>query len=466
MNAERELHASAGRVVGWSNERVFVWFIVALISLVALSAPANAIPVFARQYNVPCTVCHEMFPRLNATGEAFRLNGFQWPGSETPNSKKPKDQSGDWSNFSLPSTGVPLAVRFIPTFTKVSGGKGIDTEWEAEIETGGRLSDNLSFFGHFNIQSQLGEAQKTTTTTALYLFLNVERLLATDHLLNLQLGIVGGEDADYFHYRNHNTDQFVPPFQRPFSAQQVIPYPANFSEPDGFRLFRGPGAELWGFTPRMSYAVGYRKGQQNGGGTQMNVGYFQWAYKIGGMDHSGITSESFLDHLGVSSRNFTEGYMENSLSIGVLGDIGDAPVRATPTAEERRDMFWRVGGDMRLKLGSWTGRAGGIVGHNSNPYGTLASGRAKTSTWFVETDYHWVPAFLTEVRYEEATVSIPRTVLLGDTHEARIVPVIAWLLNPNVRFQLSGDIFTHKRTDAKGAPIDHNDITFMADFAF
>jgi hypothetical protein len=57
--------------------RCLTW--VALFSgLVCLlrSAPAGAIPVFARIYDKPCGTCHTVFPQLNPVGENFRAHGF------------------------------------------------------------------------------------------------------------------------------------------------------------------------------------------------------------------------------------------------------------------------------------------------------------------------------------------------------------------------------------------------------
>ena len=39
-----------------------------------------ALPVFARQYKVPCSSCHSAIPRRNEYGDAFFKNGYQWPG--------------------------------------------------------------------------------------------------------------------------------------------------------------------------------------------------------------------------------------------------------------------------------------------------------------------------------------------------------------------------------------------------
>lgn len=54
--------------------------IVAILTVSALcliSAPARAIPAFARKYNLPCSACHEAWPKLNNFGQAFRDNGYQ-----------------------------------------------------------------------------------------------------------------------------------------------------------------------------------------------------------------------------------------------------------------------------------------------------------------------------------------------------------------------------------------------------
>ena len=48
------------------------------ISLLLLNAHfAHAIPAFARKYGLPCSACHEAWPKLNTFGQNFRDNGYQ-----------------------------------------------------------------------------------------------------------------------------------------------------------------------------------------------------------------------------------------------------------------------------------------------------------------------------------------------------------------------------------------------------
>src|SRR5207244_12971033 len=45
---------------------------------------AEAIPAFARQYDMQCNACHTRPPRLNRFGEQFHMMGFQIPSASRP----------------------------------------------------------------------------------------------------------------------------------------------------------------------------------------------------------------------------------------------------------------------------------------------------------------------------------------------------------------------------------------------
>ena len=65
------------RAVGW------IAGCVVLAVLLAWSPPAAAVPVFARKYGTSCLTCHTIYPKLTPFGEAFRRNGFRFPGSDS-----------------------------------------------------------------------------------------------------------------------------------------------------------------------------------------------------------------------------------------------------------------------------------------------------------------------------------------------------------------------------------------------
>src|SRR5204862_5536409 len=48
-----------------------------LLLLFFTPADSFAIPVFARKYGLPCSACHEAWPKLNVFGQTFKDNGYQ-----------------------------------------------------------------------------------------------------------------------------------------------------------------------------------------------------------------------------------------------------------------------------------------------------------------------------------------------------------------------------------------------------
>ncbi len=52
-------------------------FLILFYSFFFHLAPASALPLFAKKYHLPCTACHEAFPKLNDVGIAFKDNGYQ-----------------------------------------------------------------------------------------------------------------------------------------------------------------------------------------------------------------------------------------------------------------------------------------------------------------------------------------------------------------------------------------------------
>src|SRR5437879_2368992 len=59
---------------------------VLVAGLVAIARPGRveAVPAFARQYDLQCNACHTRPPRLNRFGEQFHMMGFQIPSAAQP----------------------------------------------------------------------------------------------------------------------------------------------------------------------------------------------------------------------------------------------------------------------------------------------------------------------------------------------------------------------------------------------
>ena len=111
------------------------------------SSSAIAIPAFARKYSLPCSACHEAWPKLNTFGQTFKDNGFQLMNDR---------DSPIWQNPSY----WPVSFRITPNFHRESTNRvAIDQAGGAEqkvtsqgfdlsgldILTEGTLYKNISF---------------------------------------------------------------------------------------------------------------------------------------------------------------------------------------------------------------------------------------------------------------------------------------------------------------------------------
>lgn len=93
--------------------------LLAQLLLISTYNPANAMPAFAREYGVSCSVCHAAYPRLNTFGETFADDmNFR-----LPNWQQLIVEAGDES-LALPKS-LPLAMR-MQAFIQGRDGDSID----------------------------------------------------------------------------------------------------------------------------------------------------------------------------------------------------------------------------------------------------------------------------------------------------------------------------------------------------
>ena len=131
--------------------------------VVLITPPASAIPAFARKYQTSCQTCHIGFPKLNAFGEAFRLNGYRMPKETEDQIKmKPVSLGADaykrmWPRAIYPSDlpgQVPLAfnVKMASVYASSVDSSGrhltqndFQFPQEANLFAGGTLGEHMSF---------------------------------------------------------------------------------------------------------------------------------------------------------------------------------------------------------------------------------------------------------------------------------------------------------------------------------
>lgn len=126
--------------------------LAAVFAILASSVPrsASAIPAFARKYRVSCATCHAPIPRLNAVGEAFAANGFEFaPGEE------PRDTIATGDPLLRLQTSLPLAVRYdayLSAYSKRHNGQVVVDQqmpWVIKLLSGGQVADKISYYAYF-----------------------------------------------------------------------------------------------------------------------------------------------------------------------------------------------------------------------------------------------------------------------------------------------------------------------------
>ena len=118
------------------NTLVLMLLLATTLSL--LPKTSEAIPAFARKYNMSCNTCHAAFPRLNEFGEQFAADNLR-----LPNWKDKTVPTGD-DMLALPD-GVPLAFR-IQAFAQAREAEAVD------VETGESISADTDFQSPFLIK--------------------------------------------------------------------------------------------------------------------------------------------------------------------------------------------------------------------------------------------------------------------------------------------------------------------------
>ena len=126
----------------------FIAGVYALIFSLFTQENCDAIPAFARKYQISCQVCHSpAFPRLKAFGEEYANNGFRMTKYESP---RYFIETGD-DRLSL-FRELPLAIRLdghaLANFEN-SGKTEFASPFILKLLSGGELSDKLSYYFYF-----------------------------------------------------------------------------------------------------------------------------------------------------------------------------------------------------------------------------------------------------------------------------------------------------------------------------
>lgn len=124
----------------------FVFLPVFFLSI--FPSASEAVPAFARKYDLSCTSCHTKPPRLNAFGEAFHMAGFQIPMTREGEIKKKARIGRIYSETEfLNIFSIRVSGNFLEAFNGGDRGElSLAFPQAVELYLAGTFNDDISYF--------------------------------------------------------------------------------------------------------------------------------------------------------------------------------------------------------------------------------------------------------------------------------------------------------------------------------
>ena len=442
----------------------------------------GAIPPFARKYQTACATCHSMFPKLNAFGEAFRLNGYQIPapGGEEPYIKdKPLPLGAPgwkqlWPQAIWPSDipGMPpIGIRIL-TDVQITQDRtkkfSTNFKFPHEIEPliGGTFGEDIGFFSEIEFE----HPNKISLPQA---FLKIQDPLANlglipERLLNIWFGKFD-QNLLPTSFRNFTRPFRVSPLwgdKRLSDLKLTNPKTgATKTFTSGFRLHdKQPGIELNGITlGRIGYAFGLTQGQKDEVTDENNFKdrYYALRFKLGGRGLDGSLPGEELK-VAAPPRG---AWVDNAIHLEHFGYFGRLPIGNVD------DEFTRFGFALRGTFQDLDLSVGYVWGHHKNPWLPSSSEGADYRSAFVNAEYMVFPWLLAGLRWETLRVDRPGNLISkgftrGSLDQTRLIPGLAFLLRQNIKIVTEYEIFTEHDESTQAGLDKPNNFWIRFDVAF
>ena len=410
------------------------WTVVALLALLPATR-AEAIPAFARKYKTSCQTCHIIFPKLNAFGEAFRLNGYRMPNETEELVKEIPVPLGApaykrlWPKAVWPgsiSPAVPLAVNVLfadVNTSSVNDAGGVDSvkndfqfPQELNIFGAGTLGDHVSYFTETTFGNNPDGSVDVEIEHAHVAF---DSPFGPENLFHFRFGKIAPNVVDGFQEMWIMTDAGIDSL---FAYDPIGVHGGTglADEAAGISLpVLATGIEAYGIAGhRLLYVAGMVNGMGDPSGARFDGNnakdvYARVDYKFGGMGLDG-----YLGSRNPPSRN----WRDNSLRVGVFAYRGDgAGINIDATGLAGADPALASIQDLRyLRTGlyaSWFLRDLNVFGaylHGTDTLqrldadgGILGQVSPSYHAWFTEGDYVIYPWLVGAYRYETVTPADP-----------------------------------------------------------
>jgi hypothetical protein len=408
------LHTVRGGVVRFGT--VFFYFASLLVPFLATSDPAYALPAFARKYGMPCSSCHEAWPKLSAFGQQFKDNGYQMGNDR------------DAPIFQSPAYW-PVTFRITPYWSRNSTDKAqVNTtagagageapvttngfSWSGlDFHTAGTLANNISFyvlpssdeFGAFHFESvwaRLDNIGGSSWANVKMGKFELDNLLSEKRILTLSE--VGGKYYNY-HFQPYSRPGILENYTFGIGDNQVGLEWMGHSRNDRTRV----SASL------LTSSDG--DPDVPGGSTYNAYLAASRAFEIGGL---GLQRVGAFAYFGQAPTYFKDNLTTNTV---VGTDINGNPVTSTSTAGLPGTGAGNKGFQRYGLIGMWNikkynlttiyfrGSDSAWLGSNTpaTPGATLPTG-AQSPKWnggLFESNYDWSPQLVLINRYELVRMS-------------------------------------------------------------
>ena len=408
--------------------------LTALFALTVLlpARPASAIPAFSRKYETSCTTCHTIYPKLNPFGEAFRRNGYRFPGDDSDYwQAKTVPLGRDAYKKQFPNTvwpgvlfgSVPIAVGFNgqaiihPTTGSTAAQADNGTVFnldnlveEGHIWAGGNFDATNTYFGEMTIGSDGAEVEKAMVL--------LNDLVGPQHAVNLIIGKGTANASSFAPHSSYMADAAIP---------MVMVTGLYGAKSDSWAFNDNHnGLELNGvLAGRFDYSAGIQAGTNTDVRPTENV-YAHVGFKFGGMRLDG-------EHAAPPS-NPMRPWEENALTVDLFGYHSNS--RYTDAeSNDVQDTARTLGGSLRAQLGSLELDAGAYQEHHNRASDTLAAVDAFVQ--YDELDYLVYPWLAAGARFEYLSVTPDKGTTVSTW---RIDPGLEFAVRANFKLSLIGDI--------------------------
>jgi hypothetical protein len=424
----------------------------ALLAALLVPPQAGAIPSYSRKYATSCSTCHTVYPKLTHFGEAFRRNGYRFPGVYDTDYVKqdliPMGQEAakkDFPNSTWPSfmTNVPLlafGVNSRMTLHPDTGSAAARADNRTMVSFD-RLANSGSLYASGNIDETL--TVRATVSVS-------DTGASLDEAVVVWSDIVGPRGAVSLSIGNA-----VPTLTAWARTSTYVGFAAQFALP-ATTLFGGAGApfrvtskynlaELNGILGgRFEYGLGLAAGGHVDGVQPAENFYGHLAVKLGGMRLDGEGNYAPPDpRRPWAETSFTLSAFAYQSATRYTAASPPSPAKTTVS-----DRALSLGGHARLQIGSAELNLGGIYEDHPRVTQALDSlgrpGRASLVMASAEVSYLVFPWLVTALRVEHAIVKPSGLASASDT---RVLPGIGMQLRSNVKLAISATL-----EQARGLP--------------